>query len=220
MKSILAATLVFALAACGTSGTTAEGTGPATGTTFESRLTAVATQAGLDVVAWQACRARANPDARIVEDMTVGVGAGVGATPTFLVNGEKVVGAQAVEIFRTAIEAARSRAQASGLPPATYYATTFPGVPVGTSPVSGPSDALVTIVEFSDFECTFCGRVQPTLRTVLSGAGGDVRIVFKHFPLSMHAHARPAAIAADCAHAQGLFWKFHDLVFDGQATLF
>jgi protein-disulfide isomerase len=91
---------------------------------------------------------------------------------------------------------------------------------VGTSPVSGPSDALVTIVEFSDFECPYCGRVQPTLRTVLSGAGSDVRIVFKHFPLSMHAHARPAAIAADCAHAQGRFWEFHDLVFDGQATLF
>jgi protein-disulfide isomerase len=220
MKSILAATLVFALAACGTSGTTAEGTGPATGATFESRLTAVATQAGLDVVAWQACRARANPDARIIEDMTVGVGAGVNGTPTFLVNGEMVVGAQAAGTFRTAIEAARSRAQASGLPPATYYATTFPGVPVGTSPVSGPSDALVTIVEFSDFECPFCSRVQPTLRTVLSGAGSDVRIVFKHFPLSMHAHARPAAIAADCAHAQGRFWEFHDLVFDGQATLF
>jgi protein-disulfide isomerase len=62
--------------------------------------------------------------------------------------------------------------------------------------------------------------VQPTLDAVLAGAGSDVRLVFKHFPLSMHAHARPAAIAADCAHAQGRFWEFHDLVFAGQATLF
>jgi protein-disulfide isomerase len=217
---ILIAALALLLAACGTSGTTTESPGPAAGTTFESRITAVATQAGLDVAAWQACRGRANPDARIIEDMTVGVGAGVNGTPTFLVNGALVVGAQATAVFQDAIQAARARAQASGLPASTYYATTFPAVPVGTSPVSGPADALVTIVEFSDFECPFCARVQPTLRTVLSGAGSDVRIVFKHFPLSMHAHARPAAIAADCAHAQGRFWEFHDLVFSGQATLF
>ncbi len=220
MRSILAATLGFALAACGSAGTPTEGAGPAPGTTFESRITAIATQAGLDMAAWQACRTRANPDARIIEDMTVGVASGVGGTPTFLVNGAMVVGAQAAGVFQDAIQAARTRAQASGLPAATYYATTFPGVPVGTSPVAGPADALVTIVEFSDFECPYCGRVQPTLRTVLAGAGGYVRVVFKHFPLSMHAHARPAAIAADCAHAQGRFWEFHDLVFSGQATLF
>jgi protein-disulfide isomerase len=172
------------------------------------------------VVAWQDCRARAGADARVIEDMTLGVGAGVGGTPTFLVNGEMVVGAQPAAIFRTAIEAARARAVASGLPASTYYATTFPGVPVGISPVSGPADALVTIVEFSDFECPYCGMVQPTLHAVLPTAGSDVRLVFKHFPLSMHAHARPTAIAADCAHAQGRFWEFHDLVFAGQVKLF
>ena len=218
-KSILAAALALALAGCGAS-TTTESTGPAAVTTFESRLTAVAAQAGLDVAAWQACRAVASADSRITEDMTVGFGAGVRGTPTFLVNGEAIVGAQQAGTFRTAIQAARSRAQASGLPASTYYATTFPGVPVGTSPVSGPADAWVTIVEFSDFECPYCALVQPTLDTVLTGAGSDVRLVFKHFPLSMHAHARPAAIAADCAHAQGRFWEFHDLVFAGQATLF
>ena len=93
-------------------------------------------------------------------------------------------------------------------------------VPVGTSPVDGPADAWVTVVTFSDFECPFCAHVQPTLAAVLPEFGGDVRLVFKHFPLSMHRHARTAAVAGTCAHAQGRFWEFHDLVFGEQAALF
>ena len=93
-------------------------------------------------------------------------------------------------------------------------------VPVGSSPVNGPADAWVTIVAFSDFECPYCATVQPTLATVLPEFGGDVRLVFKHFPLSMHRHARTAAVAATCAHAQGRFWEFHDLAFGEQAALF
>jgi protein-disulfide isomerase len=86
-------------------------------------------------------------------------------------------------------------------------------VPVGDSPVDGPADAWVTVVEFSDFQCPFCVRVQPTLAEVLPGYGPDVRHVFKHFPLSQHARAIPTAVAAECARAQGRFWEFHDLVF-------
>lgn len=93
-------------------------------------------------------------------------------------------------------------------------------VPVGDSPVDGPADAWVTVVTFSDFECPFCATVQPTLAAVLPEFGGDVRLVFKHFPLSIHRHARPAAVAATCAHAQGRFWEFHDLAFGEQAALF
>ena len=94
-------------------------------------------------------------------------------------------------------------------------------VPVGTSPVSGPADAWVTIVTFSDFQCPFCAAVQPTLATVLPEFGSDVRLVFKNFPLtSLHAHALEAALAAQCAHAQGKFWAFHDRLFASQAAVF
>ncbi len=86
--------------------------------------------------------------------------------------------------------------------------------------MEGPADAWVTIVTFSDFECVFCGSVQTTLATVLPEFGPDVRLVFKHFPLSIHRHARHAAVAAGCAQAQGRFWEFHDGVFGGQAALF
>lgn len=109
----------------------------------------------------------------------------------------------------------------TGGPPGTEGATpAVLKVPVGTSPVDGPADAWVTIVTFSDFECPYCGMVQPTLAAVLPEFGADVRLVFKHFPLSIHRHARPAAVAATCAHTQGRFWEFHDLVFAEQAALF
>lgn len=93
-------------------------------------------------------------------------------------------------------------------------------VPVGSSPVDGPADAWVTIVTFSDFECPFCASVQRTLATVLPEFGADVRLVFKHFPLSSHRHARHAAVAAWCAQEQARFWEFHDEVFGGQAAIF
>ncbi len=92
--------------------------------------------------------------------------------------------------------------------------------PVGTSPVRGPSDAWVTVVVFSDFECPFCATAQATLATVLPEFGDDVRLVYKHYPLSLHRYARPAAVAARCAHAQGLFWPFHDLLLAGQSAIF
>ncbi len=90
-------------------------------------------------------------------------------------------------------------------------------VPVDDSPVRGPSDALVTIVESSDFECPFCKRVQPTLEQVEKAYPGKVRWVFKHNPLGFHPKALPAAEAAEEARAQGgdkKFWQMHDKLFE------
>jgi protein-disulfide isomerase len=104
--------------------------------------------------------------------------------------------------------------------PASPAETAVLRVPVGTSPVRGPSEAWVTVVEFTDFECPYCASVQPTLDTVLAEFGADVRLVYKHFPLSIHAHALPVAVATECAHGQGRFWELHDLVFAGRDALF
>lgn len=89
-------------------------------------------------------------------------------------------------------------------------------VPVGDSPVRGPDDALVTIVEFADFECPFCGRAQPILRALREKHGEDLRIVFKHLPLPMHPNAMRAHEAAAEARAQRGdegFWALHDRLF-------
>ncbi len=77
----------------------------------------------------------------------------------------------------------------------------------------GPADAPVTIVEFSDFQCPYCGRVQSLLDQVLEKNPETVKLVFKHFPLSSHRFSLPAAVASMAAHRQQKFWPFHDQLF-------
>jgi protein-disulfide isomerase len=82
-------------------------------------------------------------------------------------------------------------------------------------PARGPQDAPVTIVEFSDFQCPFCRRAEPTVKQLLDRYQDRVRFVYRHFPLEMHPRARPAAEAAACADAQGRFWDYHEKLFAG-----
>jgi protein-disulfide isomerase len=77
----------------------------------------------------------------------------------------------------------------------------------------GPKGAPVEIVEFSDFQCPFCQRVNPTVDQVLKTYGDRIRFVYRHYPLPNHPNARPAAEAAVCADQQGKFWAFHDRLF-------
>jgi protein-disulfide isomerase len=74
-------------------------------------------------------------------------------------------------------------------------------------------------VVFSDFECPFCGRAEPTVKQLENEYQGKLRVVFKNQPLPMHANAKLAAAAALAAHEQGKFWEFHDVLFDNQRAL-
>ncbi|MBC8412116.1 MAG: thioredoxin domain-containing protein [Nitrospira sp.] len=84
---------------------------------------------------------------------------------------------------------------------------------VGSSAIKGKKDAAVTITEFSDFQCPYCARLQPTLNQVLNAFPNDVRLVFKDFPLSFHKQAKNAAKAARAAGEQDKYWEMHDLIF-------
>jgi protein-disulfide isomerase len=86
-------------------------------------------------------------------------------------------------------------------------------VPVATSPSNGPDDALVTVVEFADFQCPHCSRSVGLQHRLLAQFPGTVRWVFKHLPLHFHREARGAARASMAADAQGQFWPFHDRLF-------
>jgi protein-disulfide isomerase len=93
-------------------------------------------------------------------------------------------------------------------------------VPVGSSPVRGPADAWVTMIEFADFQCSYCGAEEPIVESLLEQFPVDLRLVFKNFPIpSVHPDAEAAAIAAECANEQGLFWPMHDLLYAHQDAL-
>jgi len=81
------------------------------------------------------------------------------------------------------------------------------------APVRGAENAPVTLVLFSDFECPWCGKLEPTLAELLAKNPDKLRIVFKHLPLPMHQQAEPAALAAIAAQKQGKFWEMHDALF-------
>ena len=86
-------------------------------------------------------------------------------------------------------------------------------------PAKGPQNAPVTIVEFSDFQCPFCARVVPSLDQVTAHYGDKVRLVFRQFPLSIHADAQKATETSLCANEQGKFWPLHDVMFKNQQQL-
>ncbi len=88
-----------------------------------------------------------------------------------------------------------------------------------TGPSKGPENAPVTIVEFSDFQCPFCSKVNETVAKVMETYPGKVRLVFRHFPLDFHQDAPKAAEASMCANEQGKFWEYHDQLFKNQQAL-
>jgi protein-disulfide isomerase len=86
--------------------------------------------------------------------------------------------------------------------------------------VRGPEEAPVTLVEYGDYECPYCGRAEGTIRELLQAFSEELRYVYRHLPLvEVHPHAELAAEAAEAAGAQGRFWEMHDLLFANQRAL-
>jgi protein-disulfide isomerase/FKBP-type peptidyl-prolyl cis-trans isomerase len=186
--------------------------------------------------------------AKVDEDHALATRLGVSGTPAALVNGILVSGAQPVAKFKEVIEPELTKANdlaRSGMPPDRVYlaraeanysrpapkapkadekddTTTVYKVPVGRSPVRGKTTALVTIVEFADFQCPYCKRVEPTLEQVQATYGDQVRIVWKDEPLPFHPRAEPALELAREARAEqgdAGFWRAHDALFQSQPKL-
>lgn len=94
-------------------------------------------------------------------------------------------------------------------------------VPLGARDhIVGPPNAPVTLLEYGDFECPYCGRAHPIVKAVVKSLGKRLRFAFRHFPLAkIHPHALHAAEMAEAAGKHGLFWQMHDALFENQAAL-
>src|SRR3954454_9236475 len=112
----------------------------------------------------------------------------------------------------------RARLRAMYGPPETIVDLAVPVDPE-IDHIRGPQDAPVTIVEYGDFECPYCGRAESVIRELLADYG-DIAYVWRHLPLTdVHPHAQVAAEASEVAHRQGRFWDMHDLLLDHQDAL-
>ena len=86
--------------------------------------------------------------------------------------------------------------------------------------VAGPHDAPVTLVEYGDYQCPYCGMAAPIVKSAQRALENQLRLVFRHFPLGeIHPHARLAAQAAEAAGAQSRFWEMHETLFEHQEGL-
>ncbi|NNB95119.1 DsbA family protein, partial [Corallococcus exiguus] len=110
-------------------------------------------------------------------------------------------------------------AQAGNKPAARAVDPTVFKVPVEGAPTKGSVNALVTIVEFSDYECPFCSRAHNTVEQLQKDYGNKLRVVMRQNPLSFHPHAKPASLAALAAGEQGKYWDMHNLLFANNKKL-
>lgn len=92
-------------------------------------------------------------------------------------------------------------------------------IDIGNSPVMGPKNAKITLIEFSDYQCPFCKRVRPTVWKLMEDYKGKIQYSFKDFPLSFHQHARKAHEAALCAGDQDKYFEYNKTLFDNQSNM-
>jgi len=195
----------------------------------------VARELGLDMVRFRADLDTRAYRASIEADMADARTLGISGTPTFFINGRPVHGNQPLHSFVEIVDQELARA---AVQPGGYDALVAGGKPAADAPADatnepfafqsralyrvglglpghqiGPDDALVTIVEWSDFQCPFCARQAPVLAHLREKYKNDVRIIYRHLPMGFHRSAALAAEAGVAAAEQGKFWAFHDQVF-------
>jgi protein-disulfide isomerase len=208
----------------------------------EAELARHAQELGLDPARFRSFIESGRAKSIIESDQALATKLGATGTPAFFINGVRLTGAQPAATFRTLIDAQLekiSQLLQKGVSRSDIYAKLQDGLkdcaPPQVSdpapparreavalapgaPTRGGKEPLVTIVLWSDYECPFCARVEPTLRAVLEGYGDKVAVQFRNQPLPMHPSAIPAARAALAAGLQGRFWAMHDKLFENQGA--
>ena len=215
----------------------------------DENFDAFAEQLGLNIEQFHTDMQSEATTARIQEDLALAERVQANGTPHFFINGMRLSGAQPFPRFQSVIneqliiaqnliDAGTDRTeiyqalQADAIrgpvpmiqanptpiqPEPTPDPVEIPILP--TEPSRGPEHALITIVEYSDFECPYCSRFADNIDEIFDEYEGRIRIVFKQFPLPFHADALLASEAALAANSQEMFWEMHDLLFLNQHAL-
>ena len=197
-------------------------------------LRAYAQKIGLDLAKYDADVNSDEIKQTVQKDIDLGRRFNLIATPGVFVNGQKVNFENGVnkDTVATAVNQAIAQIEATlAKPNAKYYVSQFLNDNARSATAAAPSDdplgrsmkgnpnALVTIVEFSDYQCPFCSKAEPTIAQLLKDYPDDVRLIFTHHPLSFHQDAKLASQAAYAAGLQGKFWEMHDILFKNQKSL-
>jgi protein-disulfide isomerase len=198
----------------------------------EAHFMSWAKDLGLNLAEFESDRRSPAAEAQLAADEALSAAVGVTGTPTFFVNGRRVVGAQPVAVFKALIDDELAKAAARKGP--AYYdgliasgkqyrdlADEAQPLQLDGLPFKGPKDAKVTIAVFSDFQCPYCARMSRLLDDAWRPRKDRIKLVMVPFPLSFHPWARPAATAAQVAWEQGAntFWALHDALFAEQRSL-
>ena len=122
----------------------------------------------------------------------------------------------AAEFLLAQVQQGKARSQVEALYRVRFAPDQIKSIDVAGSPAKGAAKPTVTIVEWADFECPACAAARSVLDDLVEKHPNDVRLVFKHFPLSIHPNAETAARAAVAAAKQGKFWQMHRLLFENQ----
>lgn len=170
----------------------------------------------LDQNKFDSCLDSGDKAGAVRADLDEGSKSGVNGTPAFFINGRLLSGAQPFEQFKTIIDE-----EINGTAPAT---TTRATVDNGNLPLLGNTNAKITLIEFSDYQCPFCERFFTQTEGQLKKdyvESGKIKFYYRDFPLSqIHPGAQKAAEAARCAGDQNKYWEYHDLLFQNQTTIF
>jgi protein-disulfide isomerase len=178
------------------------------------QLAAHATGLGLDVAALSKALTSRTHRASVERDAVEARALGATGTFALFINGRRGNGVPPVAPLTALIRNLVAGGDGSGPAPVTPSSFDLTG-----SPVRGDVNAPVTLVEFSDFQCGFCQRVNATLAELLAKYPGKIRIVFKHSPIEGHTAAPLAHRAAMAAQEQGKFWEMHDRIFAAQRQM-
>ena len=212
----------------------------------DADLEGYAKELGLNVAKVKEAIEKKSYEKEIAADVALADSVKASGTPHMFINGRRLVGAQPIEKFKALIDEQMKAAEAliaAGTPAAKVYekvmenAQTAPagaaaGAPPATekkdvpkpdsnTPVKGGKDAKVIVQIFSDYQCPFCSRIETTMKEVEKKYGNKIKIAWRNVPLPFHNNAMLAAEAATEAFKQkgnDVFWKFHDKLFENQAT--